>query len=329
MRHFWLSYFITTLLVCILVGLIAWVVVPYIRHNNNFLVSPLPTFLTMTENFQVSTLDLWKPFIKDVLGSETGHHVAATSAFVYDLVDNKVVFDKDPTKRVPVASLTKIMTAVIALENNKPDDRYVVSSRALVGENSMGLTAGEVLTLGELMYGLFLNSGNDAAEVLADNYPLGREKFVEAMNKKAEALGLTNTHFTNPTGLQGDGDQYSTAYDLLVITRYGLERFPLFGKVASTFSITLPYSHNHKEFYLENETNLLSTYPGVKGIKTGYTPEAGLCLVTYLDYKGKKLIAVLLGSQDRRREMVELLDFSLKSLGITPPKYTGSRLDGV
>lgn len=185
----------------------------------------------------------------------------------------------------------------------------------------MGLTAGEKLSLDELLYGLVLNSGNDAAETLASNFTGGREAFIQAMNEKANALGLSNTHFTNPSGLEGDGNQYTTAYDLLVITNYALSNFSEFKKVVGTFSMELPYSTNHKYFYLENETNLLSSYPGVKGVKDGYTPEAGLCLVTYLDYQNHKIIGVILGSGDRRGEMIELLDYSLNSIGITPPKH--------
>ena len=141
------------------------------------------------------------------------------------------------------------------------------------------------------------------------------------MNSKVKALGLFDTNFINPSGLEGDGSQYTTAYDLTVITRYALSNFSLFDTIVSTFDYIIPYSPSHKAFYLENETNLLTSYPGVKGVKTGYTPEAGLCLVTYLDYNGHKIIAVILGSDDRRGEMIELLDYSLETLGITPPQH--------
>src|SRR5690606_13265004 len=105
--------------------------------------------------------------------------------------------ERNARQKLPMASLTKIMTAIIAIENPMPSDKYVVSNAALVGENSMGLTAGEILSLNDLLYGLLLPSGNDAAEVLAANYPGGREKFILAMNQKAKSLGLTDTNFTN------------------------------------------------------------------------------------------------------------------------------------
>jgi D-alanyl-D-alanine carboxypeptidase (penicillin-binding protein 5/6) len=184
----------------------------------------------------------------------------------------------------------------------------------------MGLTSGETLTLEELLYGLFLHSGNDAAEVIASNYIYGRDSFVEAMNEKAVSYGLKDTNFTNPSGLEGDGVQYSTTYDLLVISKH-LIQFQKVLPIMATFDHEIPANGNHKYYYLENETNLITSYPGVKGIKTGYTPEAGLCLITYLDYKGHKIIAILLDSGNRRQEMKDLLDYSLKSEGITPPQH--------
>jgi D-alanyl-D-alanine carboxypeptidase (penicillin-binding protein 5/6) len=247
--------------------------------------------------------------------------ITAKSSFVYDTSSKEVLFEKNPTKKLPMASLTKIMTAIVALENKRKDDSYYVNRESLVGENSMGLEEGETLSLEELLYGLILMSGNDAAETLASNYPGGRENFIKAMNNKARSLGLLNTNFTNPSGLEGDGDQHTTAYDLVVITRYATVNFPLFSKVSQTFQKEIEETATHKAYFLENETNLITSYPGVKGVKTGYTPEAGLCLVTYLDYKGHQIIGVILGSENRRQEMKDLLDYSLKSLGIEPPKH--------
>jgi D-alanyl-D-alanine carboxypeptidase len=140
------------------------------------------------------------------------------------------------------------------------------------------------------------------------------------MNRKAEYLGLTDTHFTNPSGLEGDGKQYSTAVDLLVMTRYALQKKE-FSDVAATYEYDIAATDKHKEYHLYNETNLLTTYPGVKGVKTGYTYEAGLCLVSYLDYEGHQIIAIVLNAQNRRQEMKDLLDYSLKVLGVKPPLH--------
>lgn len=285
-------------------------------------ISPLPEFLNRMKNKQVTLLDIWQPLVKQTEGNSiTPVPLTAKSALLYDLTSGQTLFEQNSKERLPMASLTKIMTAIVALENKKSDDKYLAHGADLVGEDSMGITAGERLSLEDLLYGIFLHSGNDAAEVLASNFPGGRTAFIKAMNDKAAALGLSDTHFTNPTGLEGDGNQYTTSYDLLVITRYGLEHFPLFGKVAATNSVVINQTSEHKEFDLDNETNLLTSYPGVKGIKTGYTPEAGLCLVTYLDYSDHKIIGIILSSQNRRQEMKDLLDYSLKRLGINPPAH--------
>ncbi len=299
----------------------------YFHLNNNYsntkLKSPLPDFLTIFNNCQVSTTSLWLPSLSNKISSKIKKpDITAKSALVYDLENKIVLYEKNSEKRLPMASLTKIMTAIIALENPKKDNKYLVKKEYLVGENSMNLTEGELLSLEELMYGLILNSGNDAAETIAGNFKGGRGEFIKAMNDKTKTLGLNNTNFTNPTGLEGDGNQYTTAYDLLVMTNYALINFPLFKKISATFSYEIDKTFTHKKFYLENETNLLTSYPGVKGVKTGYTYEAGLCLATYLDYNKQKVIGIILNSENRRDEMKELLDYSLKSLNIDPPKHS-------
>jgi D-alanyl-D-alanine carboxypeptidase (penicillin-binding protein 5/6) len=299
-----------------------WVVYgSYFVHNPS-IKSPIPNFLMRSYNNQVDLLDFWTP-VAQVAHGDSGEltDLTAESVLMYDLSENKILYEKDPTIRRPMASLTKIMTAIIALENQKPDDKYNVIKDDIVGQDSMGVTPGEVYDFQDLFYGLLLPSGNDAAEVFAHNYPLGRAGFVVAMNNKAKALGMLNTHYTNPSGLQGDGDQYTTAFDLLILTRYALSQYPQFAQAVSTYTYIISQTTTHKELDLANETNLLTTYPGVKGVKTGYTPEAGLCLVTYLDYGGHKIIGIILNSQNRRGEMKSLLDYSLKTVGVTPPPY--------
>lgn len=289
--------------------------------GSGIIASPLPDLLT--KSFVSSFFyDHWKPNTNLEKISEIKEpEITAAGAISYDLKDDKLLYAKNMETRLPMASLTKIMTAVIALENMDLTKELKVGKEASeIGENSMGLSEGEILSLEELLYGLILHSGNDAAETIARSSLFGRNNFVYLMNKKAEDLGLTNTRFTNPSGLEGDGQQYSTVYDLLVMTRYALKNLT-FAKVVSTVEYEIPYTKDHKYIYLFNETNLLTSYPGVKGVKTGYTLEAGLCLVTYLEYEGRKIIAVLLNSQSRREEMKELLDYSLRTLGINPPPH--------
>jgi D-alanyl-D-alanine carboxypeptidase len=284
------------------------------------IASPLPSDSPPPSELGVQT-EFWIPNLTQAESREHLPKITAESAISYDLTDGKLIFAKNIKSKLPMASLTKIMTATIALQNMKPDTKLKVSQNAAqIGENSMGLTESEKLALSDLLYGLLLASGNDAAETIAEESTYGRDLFVYMMNKKAEELGLTATRFTNPSGLEGDGSQYSTAYDLLVMTKYALEN-PIFAKIVSTYEHHIPYSQDHKEFYLYNETNLLTSYPGVKGVKTGYTYEAGLCLVTYLEYGGHKIIAILLNAENRRQEMKDLLDYSLKTLKINPPPH--------
>jgi len=285
-------------------------------------LSPIPDFLMVSKNNQVRLLDLWSPVVEKMQIHEGDlAEMTAQSVLMYDLTTDKVLYEKEAKVRRPMASITKIMTAIIAIENRRLDDKYLVRHEDIVGEDSMGVRAGEVYSFQDLLYGLMLPSGNDAAEVFAHNYPSGREGFIKAMNNKAESLGLVDTHFTNPSGLQGDGEQYTTTYDLLVITRYALEHYPIFAHTVATSTFDIAESNEHGALTLVNETNLLTTYPGVKGVKTGYTPEAGMCLVTYLDYGGHKIIGIMLNSENRRGEMKELLDYSLKSLSIEPPPF--------
>lgn len=313
----------------ILLFFIALLGLVYIVSGQNFfkqkivLSSPLPDFLTFFKNDQVTTLGLWFPLLSHAEDKDNVQRpeISAKSVLVYDLTTNKILFEKNPSEKLAMASLTKIMTAIITMENYKEEDRLRVGKEDLVGENSMGLEAGEMLALKDLLYGLILLSGNDAAETIARSFPGGREDFLTAMNNKAKSLGALNTNFTNPSGLEGDGWQYTTAYDLLIMTKYAMN-FDLFRQVVSTVDYFIPASQSNKEFNLYNETNLLTSYPGVKGVKTGYTSEAGFCLVTYLDYADHQIIGIILGSDNRREEMRELLNYSLKTLGVDPPQST-------
>lgn len=291
------------------------------KSRNLQVVSPLPSLLTRVFPKAMSAERAWRPNSQAFSSNVKKPQINSAAALSYDLTDNKFLFQKNVSQKLPIASLTKIMTAVVALENEDLSEQITIGSRAAtIGEDSMGLAAGEKFTLEEVIYGLILNSGNDAAEAIAANSPFGRDNFVYLMNKKAEDLGLSDTHFTNPTGLEGDGRQYSTVHDLLVLTRYALAN-PEFAKVAATYQYSIAASTQHKEYQLYNETNLLTSYPGVKGVKTGYTDEAGMCLVTYLDYDGHQIIAILLNAENRRLEMKDLLDYSLKSLGVVPPPH--------
>lgn len=286
------------------------------------IVSPLPFLIQSSPRKAFANNSYWRPKSdKEVTSTIDRPFLTTQSAISYDLTTGRLLYEKNGKEKSPMASLTKIMTAIVAFENIDVNSSIRVSKNAAtVGENAMGLSEGEELSFEELLYGLMLPSGNDAAEALAQGSPMGRDNFIHEMNKKAEDLGLSNTHFTNPSGLEGDGAQYTTAYDLLVITKYAMEN-TLFLKVVGTYNHFIPATNKHKAYDLYNDTNLLTSYPGVKGVKTGFTFEAGLCLVTYLEHEGHTIIAVLLNSQNRRQEMKELLDYSLQAQGLKPPAH--------
>ena len=287
-----------------------------LKQKDLSVVSPIPKVFGISKS---PIVNKWFP--KKDLFSRTDSinlSLAAKSALLVDFDNGKIIYAKNENEKLPIASTAKIMTALIALDNANLADSFLVSEKAAkIGENSMGLTIGEKLTLEELLYGLMLVSGNDAAVTIAEGIGGTEEKFVDLMNEKVRALGLKNTWFVNASGLDEDAkEQYSSAYDLSVIAHYVWENYPKFRQITSTFNKYIEANSNHKAFDLYNDTNLLTTYPGVKGIKPGFTWEAGLCLVSYAENGGKKLLAVILGSDDRRGEMKELLDLGFNSFGI-------------
>lgn len=244
----------------------------------------------------------------------------------------KVLYAKNPHQRLPIASLVKVMTVLIALEHKGLDYKYTVTARAADMEpDKMLLIAGERLTLRELLDGIFLVSANDAAEVLAEGSVRGgdeftsrsegsddrRSRFIKLMNDKAKQLGMNDSFFANPTGLDEDtNNSYSSAYDLALLTRYLIRHYPEVVDISRTEHIFLPQTSEHQDYDMYSGINLLTTYPGVVGFKTGYTPEAGLTLITLARKNGAEVIGVLLGSGDRRDEARELLDYSFKKLGV-------------
>ncbi len=262
-------------------------------------------------------LNQWFP--KAVLGIQSNApKISAKSAFFIDSKTGEVLFAKEPNLKLPIASLTKIMTVLIALEHKNIDDQFIVSQHAADMEpDKMLLVAGEKLTLEELLDGIFLISANDAAEVLAERSVESRDEFIKLMNTKAVQLGMKDTYFVNPTGLDEDeNNSYSTTYDLAILTRYLIRRHHLITEISQKEHIYLPQTQNHQDYDMYSGINLLTTYPGVIGFKTGYTPEAGLTLVTLARKDGHEIIGVLLGSQSRRDEARELLDYSFKKLGV-------------
>src|SRR3989344_1163816 len=277
-------------------------------------VSPIPKIFGVSNTDEIH--NYWFP--RDIGHDYSDLNLSARSAILVDYDTGEIIFAKNIHARQPVASTVKIMTALLALKNKNMNDVFTISQHAAkVGENSMILGPGEKLTLEQLLYGMMLVSGNDAATAIGENVAGNEDKFVEMMNSAVQQMGLTDTKYVNPSGLDDDNKtQYSTPYDMAVIAHYLWENYPQIRGITSTYHKFIDATSDHKDYELYNDTNLLTSYPGVKGIKPGVTWESGLCLVTYAENDGKKLLGVILGSDDRRGEMKELLDFGFGSFGI-------------
>ena len=211
--------------------------------------------------------------------------VSATAAVLLDADTGQVLYEKNGDERMLIASTTKIMTALVALERAKLTDTITVTASHMVEGSSMYLKPGEVVTVEELLYGLMLCSGNDAALALADCCG-GLEVFVAAMNDKAAALGMTGTSFANPNGLD-DENHYSTARDMAVLAAYAAEN-PTFRRICSTRTATVGGRT------MTNHNKLLTQVEGCIGMKTGYTRAAGRTLVSCAERQGRRLVAVTL-----------------------------------
>ncbi|MBI3974379.1 MAG: hypothetical protein HY332_24120 [Chloroflexi bacterium] len=242
--------------------------------------------------------------------------LSGESAIVVDVNSKEVIYAKQPRKRLLVASTTKIMTAIVAVERSAVDKVITVPVEATqVEPNHMGIRAGEKLSLEELLYGLMLDSGNDAAEAIAYGVggagPAGRAQFIKWMNDKVVALGLADTRFANPSGFD-DPNQYSSAYDLAVIGAYALGK-PELRKIFGTKDIVIQPSkesgRDHGWFNPGNLNSLLWSYRGAIGIKPGYTEDAGYTLVAAAEREGRTLVAVTLNSRRHFSDCALLFDF--------------------
>ena len=227
--------------------------------------------------------------------------VSAEKAILMDAVTGRVLYERNADEESLIASTTKIMTALVVCEQCNVLDRVRIPAEAVgVEGSSLYLREGEVLTVQELLYGLMLHSGNDAAEALAIYCGGTVEGFAELMNDKARQLGLVNTHFVNPHGLDAP-DHHSTARDLAVLAAYAMED-PIFRQTVSTKTVTVG------ERSLRNHNKLLWQVNGAEGVKTGFTKAAGRILVSSASRDGRRLIAVTINDPDDWRDHASLLD---------------------
>jgi D-alanyl-D-alanine carboxypeptidase (penicillin-binding protein 5/6) len=247
--------------------------------------------------------------------------IEAQEIVLYNLDTGRFLWQSNARAAWAPASLTKIFTAMVAVDLMGLDPTVTVpaSINELPADSTfMGLSPGERLTVRELLYGVFLNSGNDAAETLATAVT-SRAAFIAAMNAKAGRLGLRTTHFVNPTGLDAAG-HYSSAADLAIATAYLEAHYPALVSIAATPSMAIAATATHKAYTLVNLNKLLSTYPGTYGLKTGWTEAALGCLITTSRRGGHRLLAVMLGAPNRTAyaQMPKVLDYGFELLGVLP-----------
>ncbi len=234
----------------------------------------------------------------------------AGAAVVMDLDTGAVLYDIDAHERRAPASLTKVVTALVALDVLQIDQ--VVSVPASINQlpwdsTRMGLRVGEQLTVRDLLYGLLLNSGNDAAITLSEA-AMPRDAFIARMNAKAAALGMTDTHFANPIGLD-DPAHYTSAADLARAAMELRARYPGVAAIATVSTITLPATSTHHAYGLYNLNELIRTYAGATGLKTGWTGHAGGCLIATASRNGRNILVVVMGSPRVFQEAAALLDY--------------------
>lgn len=235
--------------------------------------------------------------------------INARSSIVIDFESGRVLYEKNAYQKRPMASTTKIMTAIIALENGDLDDIVTISRNAAsIWGSTIDLTVGEQVSLRELMYGLLMRSGNDAAIAIAEYIGGSEDSFLKMMNDKAKEIGAQNTNFTSPHGLDGTG-HYSTAYDMAIISRYALN-IPIFNEIVKTKSIQVG------KRYMSNTNEMLTGYSGADGIKTGYTGKAGRCLITSATRDSRRFISVALFCDSRNLRALsskKILDYAFES----------------
>ena len=236
--------------------------------------------------------------------------INSSSAVVIDRKSKNIIYGKNENVKKAMASTTKIMTAMVVIQNTNLNNTVEISKKAAgTGGSRLGLKAGDKITVKDLLYGLLLRSGNDCAVALAEYVAGSVPEFSNLMNQNAQMLGLNNTHFITPHGLDEE-EHYTTAYELAVLTDYALNN-EVFAQIVNTKSYTININKNSKT--LNNTNELLGNLNGVYGVKTGFTNGAGRCLVTSIKRGNLDVICVVLGAdtkKDRTRDSAKLIEYT-------------------
>lgn len=234
--------------------------------------------------------------------------LSAPAAIVVDVDSAVIMYEKNPRTKLMPASTTKIMTALVALEQYNLTEILTVQEADESIGHSMHLKRGEKISAENLLYGILVESGNDAALTLAQNYPGGYQKFVDRMNQKTRELNAEDTTFRNVSGVE-QYNHVTSVRDLALIGKAAMQN-PIFARMVATKSITVTSADGAIVHELSNINELLGEVPGLRGIKTGWTEHAGECLVTLTERNGRSIITVILGSNDRFGESTALIEWA-------------------
>ncbi len=344
-RAFWISFIIVFISVYLSYAGVKLPKIDLMFGKTVQITSPLPA--------QFSSLDTIKPkleqtpnnfelqkegyLIKPTLASGEFDQLSAYS--VVDFNTGEVVLKKNIDQRLPIASTTKIMTAIVALDLAAPQELFLISEHAAdKPATKLGMIAGQKMTVTELLNGLLLTSANDAAEVIKEGIDnkysskaQGNQQeslFIQAMNQKSKFLGLKNCYFSNPQGFDDD-NPFCSAADLATLTHYALTNYPLIAEIVKKDYQFYPEDHNHKQIDMYNWNGLLGVYPGLQGVKIGNTGDAGYTTIVVSERAGKKVLVVALGAPgvlERDLWSAELLDRGFETLGLPMVNITESQL---
>lgn len=245
--------------------------------------------------------------------------VSARAAVLISADTGEIIYSVNHEEKLPMASTTKIMTTLLCLESGDLDETFVVDSDAIKVEgSSMGLQEGDIVTKYALCCGMLLPSGNDAANAAAVRIAGSIEDFAVMMNDKAKEIGLSRTFFVTPSGLEGEGHG-SSAYDMAMLAREALKN-ETFRDICSSEKIRISFGNPPYERWLTNTNKLLSMYDGVYGVKTGFTDEAGRCLVSACERDGKKLICVTLNDRNDWNDHIAMYEYGFQNVKCIKPE---------
>lgn len=270
-----------------------------------------------------------RSIIPQVQAETTVSNINAYGVIDYD--SGKVLAENKLSSQISIASITKIMTAVVALDLADPDEVFTITEHAAnMVPTKVGIVPGEKMTLRELLHASLLTSANDATQAMADGIDAkyGEKVFIKSMNEKAALLSLKNSHFTNVMGFDNQ-EHYSSVEDLAVLTHYAMQ-YPLIAEIVKKESEYAPASNNHKQFDFPNWNGLIGVYPNTVGMKIGNTDAAQFTTIVLSERAGRKIIAIVLGAQsslERDLKAAELLDMGYDmTLGLDPVRITETQL---